>query len=329
MSARSIVVDAHHHWIPSDHARFTERYVREGERVTRDRGQIAIARDGVQVSRIAEIGPDVDAHLRDMASAGVDAAIFSLGLWMEWLTLAMAKEANDELAEIQRRHRGRILGLAHVPPLDEGTERELRRAVRELGLVGVNLTTHWRGRYLDDPAFRPLLRTIAELDVPIVIHASALPGECRVAHEYGLGPLLGRAVDQLTAITRLVASGALEELPTLRIVAPHLGGGFFALRRRVGLGVPGSSVTRHAAGLARVWFDTAPAGWEPAELALAVANLGADHVVFGSDYPVQGDWLASAVAALGAAPIDDAARAAVMGGNAAALFRIDAATPAS
>lgn len=322
------VVDVHHHWVPADHVRFVERYLREGESASRDGATLSIARGGVTVSTIdATRAGDVEAHRLDMRQAGVDVAVFSLGLWCEWLTLPLAREVNDELADVQAASDGAIVGLAHVPPLDEGAERELHRAVRDRGLRGVGITTHWRGVYLDDPAFRGFFRAVADLDVPVVVHASTTPPASSMLHDHGLGPILGRVVDQLAAVVRLIASGLLEELPTLRIVLPHLGGGYFALKARFGAGPGRSALARRSgAALERMWFDTAPAGWGPAELSLAVTNLGAEKILFGSDYPVRSDWLRRAADAVRAAPLDADQRARIMGGNATDLFRIEVST---
>ncbi|MCC7107319.1 MAG: amidohydrolase [Chloroflexi bacterium] len=319
MPSRPPVVDVHHHWVPQAHINTIERFLREGESLAREGGILKILCNGQQVHMFDEqsVGR-MEAHLADMDAAGVDVAIWSLAIWLEWLDLASAREANDDMAEIQRRSNGRVVGLAHVPPFEEGSIQELERCVRELGLRGVNLTTHWRGVYPDNPLIRPYFRKIAELDVPVVFHAAAIAGAFPQIDSDGTQ--FGRVMDMTYIVVRLLLGGLLEELPTLRVIVPQMGGSFWAIKRRIGLGIWENALTRKAHLLERIWFDTAPGVWEGGEVDFAIRNLGPDRMMLGSDYPVHKDWMARCVQNVRGAQVSQAEREAVLGGNAAALF---------
>lgn len=323
MSDRSRVMDVHHHWMPADHLRSIATFMRNGDTLRRQDRTLSILRNGVPVHNMDEaLIADADAQVVDMDEAGVDVAVFSLGLWLEWLDLARAKEVNDELAAIQRRSGGRIVGLAHVPPLVEGASAELIRAVTTLGLRGVNLNTHCRGTYLDAPEFRPFLRTVADLGVPIVVHASTSSPCCSALE--GDGTMFSRVVDQTALVVKLISSGLLEEIPGLRFVLPHMGGAFAMLRKRIGFGSFQSPLTKRRVALERMWFDTAPGVWDPIDISYCVGNQGPSKVVFGSDYPTFRHWMKRGVEVALQARLSDEERGALLGGNAAELFPLRA-----
>lgn len=317
------MIDIHQHWIPRAHHRRLDSFMRPGEYVLR-RGadtRSSLMRNGQSMMNMDEACiSDPDAHLADMDANGIDAAVFQMAIWLEYLDLDAAREANDEMAEVQRTSGGRLVGLAHVPPLADGAERELERAIRDLDLRGVNLTTHWRGVYLDEPPFRPLLRKAEELDVPVVVHASGTSGPC--AFLDADGSQFGRVVDMTMIVTKLLKSDLLEELPSLRFVMPQLGGAFWAVQRRLAIEEPHSALGSRRHLLDRLWFDTAPGVWASQDLTLAVANLGADRLLFGSDYPSTRNFMQRAADALRGATISDAERGPIYSGNAKKLFRM-------
>jgi predicted TIM-barrel fold metal-dependent hydrolase len=57
-------------------------------------------------------------------------------------------------------------------------------------------------------------------------------------------------------------------------------------------------------------------------LKLGVEFAGADHIVFGSDYPHQVGYIDRALNAVRGLPVSEADRARILGGNAAALLKI-------
>jgi len=322
MLGRSLVIDTHHHWMPADHLHAVEQFMRDGDTARRRDRTLSVIRRGVPVHNMdATLIANVDAQVADMDDAGVDVAVLSLGLWLEWITtLPLARAVNDELAEIQRKSAGRLIGCAHVPPLADGAQDELIRAVRNLGLRAVNLNTHVEGKYLHHPDFRPFLRTIAELAVPIVLHAST--DAPVVAALQGDGTMLSRVMDQTALTVYLLSSGLLEELPALRFIIPHMGGSFFAIRKRIGFGYWQSPLSARAAGLERMWFDTAPGVWDPIDIAYCVGNSGIRRTVLGTDYPTFQPWMKRAVEVAQAAALTGEQRDALLWGNAAELFQL-------
>jgi len=84
---------------------------------------------------------------------------------------------NEQLSEVVKEHRTRLVGFAWVDnPLDEKESvRELEEAVNVLGLKGLKLHPGLQGFNPADPRLYPLIRKAAELSIPIFIHMFPWP----------------------------------------------------------------------------------------------------------------------------------------------------------
>jgi predicted TIM-barrel fold metal-dependent hydrolase len=327
------VIDVHHHWLPSELVERLERYLPPGYRAERRaKGVVGIfdpaGLEGLTIDPERWCRPEV--QLADMDAAGVDVALLSAACYPAWVTLPAARLLNDASADLQRRYPRRFVAMAHVPPFgEEGALEELERAARELGLRAVCVTTNFSGRYPDDEEFRPFLRKAVELNLTVFVHAAGAPVENRALRPYNLYRNLGRSFDSCLVAARLLASGVLDELPGLRVVIPHLGGGFFLHLDRVLAGpmaAGGEGRGRSRRGLEQLLFDTAPSFvWSPLEIGWAAGRLGVDRLALGSDYPVgPASVLADAVAHVRALPLEATDRARIAGANAAEFFGLAA-----
>jgi aminocarboxymuconate-semialdehyde decarboxylase len=112
-----------------------------------------------------------------MDSLGIDVSVLSISptLLFHWLEAGPAEEfcqrTNEALAGFVAESGGRLYGMAVVPLQDpEAAAQELRRAVVNLGLRGVQIGTTMENVPLDDPQFEPFFATAAELNVPVMLH---------------------------------------------------------------------------------------------------------------------------------------------------------------
>jgi predicted TIM-barrel fold metal-dependent hydrolase len=250
-----------------------------------------------------------EAKLAAMDEAGVDYAIMRVPVWQEWLGLETCKTVNDNAADIVSRSGGRLFATACVPPWG-GKENvyELERCVKELGCVGVQLACHYGELYLDDEVFRPYLKLISDLDVPVIVHHTPLPVEWKSVVQYtNLRREFGRIVDQATAVGRELFSGLFLELPNLRFIHTMLGGNWFA---NTALLTPHMSNKKEAIirldptgkeqieGFLKnnIFFDlTHPHSWGKHQVECALKVNGADHYMFGSSFPVFYGWMSQGV----------------------------------
>ena len=259
---------------------------------------------GCQNLNYAEGEYEAVGQLADMDAAGVDLAILKTPGCQEWLDLELCKVFNDGMAEHVRKAPSRFHALAVVPPY--GTEAnlaELERCVNELGINGVQLSAHYGDKYLDDEAFRPFFRKVSELNLTVYVHHTGTPIESTYLQQYNnLRRSYGRCADQNIAVGRELFSGLFEEFPNLRVVHSMLGGGFFGIMNLMMLKPHTSHDTVKRFDFSEadiklylqrnVFFEMSHAEpWGKASLESAIRILGADHVVFGSSYPVRKPWL--------------------------------------
>jgi predicted TIM-barrel fold metal-dependent hydrolase len=308
--------------MPEEHYRRPELYLRQDEEVLPERDRFRIMRAGVQLFSPPAMTARIDEQLRAMDRAGIDQAVLHVGVWLDWVDLKGMRFINDSLAELSRRYSGRIIPLAHVPPLDPGAHGELRRAVLTLGFKAVAINTHVGGIFLDDERFHPFYKTVSDLDIPILVHPAA---EIPLAHPHGMEQFnltrnLGRAFDTTIAISRLLLSGTLDLFPKLRFVFSHLGGAFFALKNRLNP----AYFDRRSKGFfekyeKRLFVDTAPPFWSPEEIQFAVRMMGEEQVLMGSDFPTVG-LLKDAVKVIQNSKTPQRVKRKVLGGNALRLF---------
>src|ERR1051326_86478 len=192
---------------------------------------------------------DPHARVRDMDSEGIDVAVlyptYALGFVRDAaLQGAVYRAYNNWLADYCKPYPKRLLGVAAVSLQGvAGAAREVRRAVKELGFVGVFIrpNPYVENRKLHDPAYDPFWREAEALDVPIGLHPylmADMPGAVRgldlrddFPEDVFFKQVLGNPVDMISALTSFTAGGILERFPKLRVaflqadrgrVVPHL-----------------------------------------------------------------------------------------------------------
>jgi aminocarboxymuconate-semialdehyde decarboxylase len=322
MPAANLVIDVHHHWMPDEHYRRPELLIRADEEVIHEPDRFRIQRAGVQLFSPPKMTSRFGEQLKLMDRAGIDQAALHVGVWFDWVDLKAARLINDRLAELNSQYPGRIIPLAHVPPLDHDAPRELKRAIVELGFKAVAMNTHIGGILMDSAKLYPFYKAVSDLDVPILVHPAA---ELPLAHPHGMEQFhltrnLGRAMDTTVNLARVMLGGTMDRFPKLRFVFAHLGGAFFALKNRMNP----AFWDKRDKGLfdkykKRIFVDTAPPVWSPEEIRFAVSTLGENQVLMGSDFPsVQ--QLKNTVAVIRKAQLSGAAKKKILGGNARKLF---------
>jgi uncharacterized protein len=145
----------------------------------------------------------------------------------------LAREANDVLAAAVRAHPDRFAGFATLPTSDPSAAAdELSRAVGVLGFVGAMVNGHTGGRFLDDPAFTPLLERFERLDVPLYLHPTEPVPAVRAAYYEGFAPAVtwflsaaawGWHAETALHVLRMVLAGVFDRHPGLRVIVGHMG----------------------------------------------------------------------------------------------------------
>jgi predicted TIM-barrel fold metal-dependent hydrolase len=169
---------------------------------------------------------DLASHVRMMDRAGIDAGVLTCGSGFDQPDLAICRLINDRMKQAVDDNPGRFIGLAHVPALKSAeATAELKRCAVDLGFPGVVVASELQGQGLDAEALRPFWRAAADLGLYVFIHP--LPNVIRWDQMYAddLGRMLGWEFSLMTATVRVINSGLLDELPTLKIQFSHFSGG--------------------------------------------------------------------------------------------------------
>lgn len=236
---------------------------------------------------------DVAAKLADMDANGIALTALSVNdpgpEWFGDEGPAVARIANDFVADIVRQHPTRFFGLCVLPLQDMSAAlEELDRCVHRLRMKGILLYTNLAGRFPDEPQFRPLFARAVEMDIPILLHP-ALPVTAPLLKEYEMISGLGNMFDDTIALARIVLSGILDQYPRLKLVCPHLGGTLpFIIGRldhQIQVLKRGPQNLRQApsAYLRQVYFDiVSPL---PQAMRLVYDLVGPDRLLFASDHP--------------------------------------------
>ncbi len=274
-----MVIDFQHHYIPVELAKRRGLYSESGRTLLKE--------GGLPATTMHRRLYDLDLQLEDMEQAGVDVSVLSCLLgWSA--ALDECRFINNDLAAVEKKYPRRFVGLAQAPVLDgKAALAELRRAIADLGLHGVTITSQVHGLSLDTPRLYELYELLCEFDVPLFVHPALVPLGYEHLKDYDLPRVLGREVDLTVATTRLIAGGVFDRYPSLKIVMAHFGGGIAAVKDRlIGKGYRFGTLKKPFSEYYELlYFDMA--GFEGGVTALncALQGIRPERLVFASDYP--------------------------------------------
>ena len=202
-----MVVDFQHHYTPPELM----------ERVKGD-GTLRLDENGTPNYRFNPLLADLSAHVRMMDKAGIDAAVLSCGSGFDQPNLDTCRLINDRMHQAEQDHPGRFIGLAHVPALNpREAGAELKRCAIELGLPGIVIAAEIQGQPLDAPSLRPFWKAAADLGLYVFIHPPPQLRGWAYMDADDLWRMLGWEFSLMVATVRLINSGLLDELPSLKI----------------------------------------------------------------------------------------------------------------
>jgi predicted TIM-barrel fold metal-dependent hydrolase len=325
MRARPIV-DAHIHYLPPALLKTFMKRTRPPRAERQDAWLVLDFGDGY-AERIDARLTESQYLLENLHRAGVDVALLSINqpgvlkLPASDAT-AIAREANDELAELVGANRGTLEGLATLPwQCTDPALDELGRAA-SLGLKGAMACSNVAGRALDDPDFDAIFEAAAFHSMPLLLHPT-VPAQVSAVSEYGLICAAGFLFDTTTAVLRMIFAGTFERHPGLEIILAHAGSLLPLLIGRVDREYARNALPcalpegRSPSDYVRRLYTDTIAG-SPGALELAVQLLGADRVCFGSDYPFGNQQ--QALGMVNATSLPPETVSAICGDNAIELF---------
>jgi len=203
-----------------------------------------------------------DELIASMDEAGVDISVI---LNIGWTTHELCVETNDYIIESVSRYPQRLVGFCAVQPQSpKAAVAEIERCA-EAGIRGVGEMRPDIQLFdlCDEVIMEPLVEVLKKHQLVLLLHASE-----PIGYEYpGKG-----------GITPDILYPFITSFPDLTLVCAHWGGGlpFYALMPEV----------KEAIG--NVYFDSAasPFLYSPQVYNQVIQLVGADKILFGSDYPL-------------------------------------------
>jgi 6-methylsalicylate decarboxylase len=322
-----MIIDVHSHVFPPE---YTERIAGLGGPLPR---LSAAPMSGMSLAQRVEM----------MDSLGVDMQVLSVGVLQPYyedarIAIDLARQANESYVDVCRAFPGRFTAFAVLPlPHVDAALAELDRVASDPLVVGVGISTSVLGRPLDDPSWEPLYSELDARAMTVFLHPTmTFPGFG--PNNYGMDRSIGAMFEDTMAAARLVLSGVLARHPRASFIAPHLGGtlpfvhGRIARHARrvedelraagVGAGTA-PDADGPVEGIRRLYYDTAMRH-EPA-LRCACDTVGADRLVFGTDFPYvkTAEEFAARIEYVNRMPIPERAKAEVLGATAAGLLGLE------
>lgn len=200
--------------------------------------------------------------IKAMDRTGIDKAVIC---GFPWLDQKLCIKTNDYLLSCMEKYQGRLIGFVSVSPLvPEGTISEVERCVAS-GMKGVGE----HGFYItkmgskEISGIRPVIDVVKEMNVPLLVHINE-----PIGHRYP-----GKVDMTLKWIYDLILT-----CQGIDLILAHLGGGFLFYELMPEI----KRVT------ARVYYDTAacPFLYSSKIYLVAASIVGAEKIIFGSDYPL-------------------------------------------
>jgi aminocarboxymuconate-semialdehyde decarboxylase len=242
-------------------------------------------------------------RLADMDSLGVDMQVVSTNVAFYKYdqdvatTVAIAQACNNEVRQMTVDYPARFAGLATLPMQDiPAAIAELERAVVQLGLKGAMINDQVNDRTFDEPEFLPFWKAAEQMGALILIHQARPTLVTQRIQRYHLPNTIGNLVDRAVTFASFVFGGVMDACPDLKICLAH-GGGYtcYGIGRmdrgwqvrseaRVHISQPPSAYLR------RFYYDCIV--YTESALRYLIDTVGADRVVFGTDWPadMRLDW---------------------------------------
>ncbi len=296
-----MMFDAHAHWLPREIIENAHFFSPAWGDIKR---QLALM-DKFHIERALLLYPTSDAY-QQMGSQQEVARIY-----------------NNSIAEVVKRYPERFIGAA-ILPVDEpeAMVTEFERATEELGFKAISLATSFEGVYLDDDRFHPLYERAEASNTPLFVHPQTInPIGFERVKDPLLTPVIEFVFDTTMCIGKLMTAGTLRRFPNLKFVFAHFGGVMPFIKERFdtvykmlrGRNIVKDLFALPSEYLKQIYVDTSGAT-SPSTLMSTLEMVGAEHTLWGSDYPSNPDVSAS-IDAIEELDIPSEDKKRILGGN--------------
>jgi predicted TIM-barrel fold metal-dependent hydrolase len=328
-----MTIDMHSHWKSSELADAMRARTAPPRIVCGDDGvEILEGRFGIEP--LDRAFDDVDVRLESMDHRDITKALLSMLPCFGWIerlpideSVPLVARYNDAISNLCARHGNRFTAVAALPRTDmSAAAAEFERALSLPGIVGAMVPGDGFLTRKRADALAPVLDVADRHGALVFVHRAALPGEksSRPAKDVDNFTARDSTLDMQASLSSITVTLCLTDLPETYpgaiFLTHNLGGNIpFELERLDHRSVerhPGQELPSSRLRRTPVMVDCNSFG--PRAIERAVEVFGAKKIVFGSDGSDFGaDW---SIRAVNDAQIDNAAKHAILSGNAAALL---------
>jgi predicted TIM-barrel fold metal-dependent hydrolase len=296
-----MIIDAHSHWLP-------EEIISNAHFFSKAWG-------------------DIGAQIEAMEKAGVDKAVLTYPTSDAHRRMGSLKKIamlyNERVAAIIKFRPDQFVAAAILPVDDsKAMVEEFRRATLDLGFKGVSLATSCDGVFLDDERYWRLYEQAQKYRVPVFVHPQIVrPIGSEQVDDPLLTPVIEYVFETTMCVGKLLMAEVFQRFPDLTWIFAYFGGvtpfiahrydATYAMLRSIDFVKDLGDVPSNF--LRRIYVDTSG----DRTLANYISSLelfGAEHILWGSDYPAKHD-MGLAMGFLDGLSVSETDKQNILGGN--------------
>jgi aminocarboxymuconate-semialdehyde decarboxylase len=331
-----MIIDAHAHFVPP--ALLEE--LTSGRRISPSvkvavYGGVRLSFAGNEAKRPVPAGMSTaEARRQWLAAHGIDKQV--VGGWLDMFGYDLPAEEAADWSRFLNTHMLAataklpfLVPLATVPMQSGRFAAEILEEALDAGFHGAMIGTQPKGAsgVLDDPDLTPFWEAASARKATLFVHPTFGARDDRLK-AYGLVSAVGRVTDTSIAIARLLFSGHLARYPGVNLAISHGGAALPMMvgRLRQSFATAPAQNADPVEGFRRLYVDSVV--YDARTVRYIADMLGPGRVLMGTDLPfaIAEDEPVKLIEACGFAAKE---RAAILGGTAAALFRVPVAVTAT
>lgn len=332
-------IDVHNHLLPEPYVALLRDWDRPVSIESSD-GQLYVVHRRSGTASVAAgnripLNPgftDVDERIAWMDEYDVDRTLVSVSTpnplddsFTSAESTELVRAINDGFAALQDEYPDHIAGLGMLPLREpEAALSEVDRIADDLNLHGLALPTSVNGDRLSQDALRPVFDRVDDRGLTAFLHphGNALSDTLEDDESF-LNPLVVFPTETTFQVARLLYEGFFDD-HDFDVVLSHMGGALLPLAGRLERGRneiddptarPDQPIIDY---LQEFYYDTI--SFHPPTLRAAIETVGADHFVFGTDFPFDEEDTDTIVSQVAGVVTEPARRDAIMHETAAKLF---------
>lgn len=300
---------------------------------------------------------DIDGFFEKKEAAGITISVISNpmmnvpGSKQNDLTLEMVKGYNEFASNLMDAHKGTLYAMVGINPFDDGGMLdEMEQAIKHGGFKGVIVNSSVQNEYLGSERAEAFWERVSKLNVPVFVHPPADPLGTDVVNDFRLVEHVARPCDVTLSLVTIIFSGVLERYPQLKIIAGMAGGGLAMLPGRLDFGyayrhwMTGDDNRGRPSGSApfippgaktavdrisnppsyyfkNIYLDSCT--YHAPAMMCNIGTVGADHVLFGTDFPPVNLPVDASINLIRSLPIAEQEKEKILWRNAAELLKLD------